>query len=196
MVSVATLRKSSARVYLHTKLVFEMAIKTLDQRRSATSASRAQQRTIDNVDVSVPPEVAKIIRVAPALAVTQRDHTRARDVTYAAPAATIEHVTYASKARVEEHVTPSPVPWTENVPQIFAPSPMVDHVAPALAVNYEGPSPLIDHMAAPFQYVAQVQRPLQRSSTRACRKSTILTTSQVPERPQETGHLSTNVPRP
>ena len=69
MVNVATLRMGSARVYLHTALALEMAIKTLDLRLAAASASRAQQRTIEQiVDVSVPPEVAKIIRVAPALA--------------------------------------------------------------------------------------------------------------------------------
>ena len=67
----------SARVFSRTALALEMAIKTLDQRLASTSASRAQQRTIEQiVDVSVPPEVAKIIRVAPAPTVTQRDHTR------------------------------------------------------------------------------------------------------------------------
>ena len=67
-----------------------MAIKTLDLRPAATSTSRAQKRTIEQiVGVSVPLEVAKIIRVAPAFAVTQRDHTRTRALvaTYAAPAA-------------------------------------------------------------------------------------------------------------
>ena len=71
MVNVATLRKGSARVYLHTALALEMAIKTLDQRPAAASASRAQQRTIEQiVDVSVPPEVAKIIRVASPTVIT------------------------------------------------------------------------------------------------------------------------------
>ena len=76
MVNVATIRMGSAHVYLHTARALEMAIKTLDQRLAPTSASRAQQRTIEQiVDASVPPEVAKIIRVAPALAVTQRRST-------------------------------------------------------------------------------------------------------------------------
>ena len=111
MVNVATLRMGSACVYLHTALALEMAIKTLDLRPAAASTSRAQQRTIEqSVDVSVPPEVAKIIRVVLALAVTQRDHTRtpAPDATHAAPAPLIEHVTYATPARVE------------NVPQFFS----------------------------------------------------------------------------
>ena len=110
MVNVATLRMGSARVYLHTALALEMAIKTLDLSPAAASASRAEQRTIEQiVHISVPPEVAKIIRVAHALAVTQREHTRtpALDATYAAPAPLVEHVTYATPARVE------------NVPQIF-----------------------------------------------------------------------------
>ena len=95
--------RCSARVYLHTVLALEMAIKTLDQRPTAASASRAQHRTIEQfVHVSVPPEVAKIIRVAPALAVTQREHTRtpAPDATDAAPAPMIEYVTDATPARV------------------------------------------------------------------------------------------------
>ena len=96
MVNVATLRMGSARVYLHTAIALEMAIKTLDQRPAAASASRAVEQI---VDVSVPLEVAKIIRVAPALAVTQRDHIRtlAPDATYAAPAPMIEHVTYHAR---------------------------------------------------------------------------------------------------
>ena len=102
MVNVATLRMGSARVYLHTVLALEMTIKTLDQRLAAASASRAQRRTMEPiVDVSVPPEVAMIVRVAPALAVTQPDHTR-----FPAPDAT---VTYATPARVEKHVAPSPL---------------------------------------------------------------------------------------
>ena len=63
MVNVATFRMGSARVYYHTARAFELAIKTVDQRFAAISASCAQQHTIEPiVDVSVPSEVAKIIR--------------------------------------------------------------------------------------------------------------------------------------
>ena len=129
------------------------------------------------MDVSVPPELAKINRVAPPLPVTQRDHTRipAPDATYAVPAPLIEHVTYATPARVEhvpqifkettEMMRPTtPAPMNENVavspavtndgplPVIgyvapIAPVPVIEYAAPALGITYDGPAPPIEFMA-------------------------------------------------
>ena len=165
MVNVATHRMDSARVYLNTAFAIEIAIETLDQRLAATSASRAQQGTIEQiVDVSVPLAGAKKIHMAPALAVTQRHRTRtlAPDTTYAAPVPLIDHVTFATPARVEhvpqifketaEMVIPAtPAPVIENV--AVSPAVTIDgslpvgYVAPAPGITYDGPAPVTEYVA-------------------------------------------------
>ena len=117
-VNVATFRMGSARVYLHTACAFEMTIKTLDQRLTTASLSRAQQRIFEQNCGRL--RAAWSGRYYPCGPATCR-HPAWSDTTNAAPAPLIEHVIHATPSGVE-HV-PRTFQETDEIMRLASPAP-------------------------------------------------------------------------